>query len=130
MTTRTRRQMRMEPTERKNDASKKGHLRLENGPLEGYESHAFVSGDTLTLKFCDANRSGLYVDDVLAMLRDMLLDHAAALKDTEIYSAANHVQQALETLDIRAAWRHGYSNNARERAYEPKQLRYPISKEK
>lgn len=120
----THRELRMEANERKCDPLKKGDLRVEDGPLEGYERNAWVSGDTLCVKVCDENGRGLYLDDGLGILRDLLHAQARALDDAKLFEALNLVQQALEVMDQRAVECHGYSHNEREKNYRPSKHRY------
>lgn len=93
---------------------KKNVLKFKDGELRKFLT---VKGSELTIKFKDMNSKGLYPDDLLAFIRDMLISFNTKDKDTE--SAMFHIQKSIDYLDSRAVKKHGYEGSPEEQKYVP-----------
>ncbi len=84
--------------------------------------HVRVEGSRLMLQFKSAHSDGVYTDDAIAVLRDVLaafLERAPDVAGTHTRDAIVHLNAAIKALDQRALARHGYAGSSTEQAYAP-----------
>lgn len=95
-------------------------LKFVNGPLAPKESdwHPItVEDNVLKIRFNSTKSSGCYVDDGIAVHRDIL--EAYPIKDEFTKEAIFHLDQAIFALDKRSVRNHGYGFNLREKLFNP-----------
>lgn len=78
--------------------------------------HITVKSNVMTIEF-NKNGEGCYPDDVVAILRDMLVGYKN--KDTYTQQAIVSLTDVIHTLDERASKKHGFSGCEREMMYVP-----------
>lgn len=92
------------------DSAKTHVLRFKDGEPR---KHFTVEGQKLTIDFSH----GIYTDDVLAFVRDMMCCNSKP--DILYLQTISKIQEAIDFMDKRSVLEHGYSNSEEEKNYIP-----------
>jgi len=96
---------------------KKDVLKFKNGHL-GSE-YINVEGNKLIFTMKSKDERGVYPDDVLAIVRDILFSYKGPKADQYTKFAICSVTNAISSLDKRAFEKHGYSRSEEQAKYVP-----------
>lgn len=118
MECKTNRELRLYPQQWPVDKEKEYDvLKFKDGYLkpEGSKSTAMlVHGRQLVLEFVTRDDTrGIYVDDMIAIARDIALSDTRPNPDKE--EGIEYLNRAIQCFDKSAVKRHGYSGNEREK---------------
>lgn len=115
----TSRQLRCEPQKWEVDQNKKSDvLKFKDGMIR---NNVFVLNNVLSFVCKRRDGFGCYPDDMLAIIRDVLMSYNSDEKHTQ--NAILKIQEAINELDQRAVEIHGYSNSEEEKNYVPPYLK-------
>lgn len=110
------RKLRCEPQNwEKDEAKSKDVLQFKDGKLT---KNIEVSGNKLIVNFKKDGSGGCYPDDLIAVIRDIMLTFRSESDDFN-KTTIEHLQRAIESADKRAESRHGYSGDEEEKNYVP-----------